>query len=340
MKLLLLTNKQEISHSWTKSVFMLFVIGLGIITACNKKEEAEPVISESYSIDKVSGDNQSGLIGQKLPYPVIVRVLNKNGEPAANRTVKFEITAGQGSVNPQQVSTDANGFAQTDWTIGNQQAVNYLQVFTSDDNEKAALNAPLEFAAIVDTACPATVTDIDGNVYHTVKIGKQYWLKENLRTTRYKDGSAIPTGLNSNQWEFATQGAYSKTPQTPEFYYNYLAVKDSRGICPTGWHVPTDEELYELIDALGGTNVAGRKLKTVESGGDNSSGFSANLAGMRNMYASYGFQYIGTQGFWWTSRTNGWNDGIVLNLSKNSDYAVKNYTLRPNSGALIRCIKD
>jgi len=102
---------------------------------------------------------------------------------------------------------------------------------------------------------PTTVTDIDGNVYNVVSIGNQCWMKENLKTTRYKNGVAIPNNLTDAQWQTATSGAYANhydTINTAVFgkLYNWYAVADTQGLCPTGWHEPEDWEWNVLVKAI------------------------------------------------------------------------------------------
>ncbi len=102
-----------------------------------------------------------------------------------------------------------------------------------------------------------TVTDIDGNVYETVQIGEQLWMAENLKTTHYNDGSEIPNITNNGEWSGLSTGAYSdymNNPTNSETYgrlYNWYTVDDDRGVCPTGWHVPSDEEFMALEMELG-----------------------------------------------------------------------------------------
>lgn len=93
------------------------------------------------------------------------------------------------------------------------------------------------------------VTDIDGNVYQVVSIGKQLWIKENLKTTHYRDGSAIPNVTVNSAWVALTTGAYCWYNNDEATYkntygalYNWYAVADSRNLCPTGWHIPTYAE--------------------------------------------------------------------------------------------------
>ena len=103
------------------------------------------------------------------------------------------------------------------------------------------------------------VKDVDGNSYDAVRIGKQVWMKSNLRTTRFRDGSIIPKGeINSHS---CTEPYYYKYPlqivpdydeKTHGLYYNWSTVNDNHGLCPKGWSVPTSEDWDELADYVGG----------------------------------------------------------------------------------------
>jgi len=112
-----------------------------------------------------------------------------------------------------------------------------------------------------------TITDIDGNVYHSVTIGTQTWMVENLRTSKYRNGDSIINVTNNTSWSTLTSGAYcdyDNTPNNSIIYgklYNWYAINDSRSIAPMGWHVPTDVEWTTLITYLGGESIAGGKLK-------------------------------------------------------------------------------
>ncbi len=122
-----------------------------------------------------------------------------------------------------------------------------------------------------------TVSDIEGNTYKTIKIGTQTWMAENLKTTKYKDGSEIPNITNN--------GDYDNNPANSETYgrlYNWYTVDDDKGVCPEGWHVPDDAEYTVLTDYLGGESVAGGKMKETgtehwnspNTGATNESGFT------------------------------------------------------------------
>ena len=114
----------------------------------------------------------------------------------------------------------------------------FLLYFCSDSNPTKSENSEDEIAG--------TVTDIDGNVYNTIKIGNQWWMAENLRVTNYHDGSAIPNITDGEEWSRLDTGAFCTYENDPGYVlthgllYNWYAATDNRGICPDGWHVPSD----------------------------------------------------------------------------------------------------
>jgi len=195
-----------------------------------------------------------------------------------------------------------------------------------------------------------TVTDIDGNTYKTVKIGNQWWMAENLKVTRYRNGDVMPNVTNSAEWKNLTSGAYcnydnnASNLATYGRLYNLFAVNDSRNIAPEGWHVPTDAEWQTLIDYLGGPTVAGCKMKEMgtahwkspNKGATNESGFSALPGG----YRYYGGYYFGTgyYAYFWSSEgdsigTWGWLLGY-------GSSAVDRYSDAKRGGFSVRCVRD
>jgi len=159
----------------------------------------------------------------------------------------------------------------------------------------------------------STVTDIDGNVYHTVTIGTQTWMVENLKVTRYRNGDSIPNVTNGTEWSNLTTGAYcdyQNSSGNSEIYgklYNWHAVADSRNIAPTGWHVASDAEWTTLTTFLGGEDVAGDKLKekgtahwlSPNEGATNETGFKALPAGGRSTNGIFGD--LGNSAYFWSS---------------------------------------
>ena len=157
-----------------------------------------------------------------------------------------------------------------------------------------------------------TVTDIDGNVYKTVKIGEQWWMMENLKVTHYRSGDPIPNVTNIPEWISLTTGAYCNydydegNVETYGRLYNWYAVNDRRNIAPAGWHVASWDEWIELINYLGGVNVAGGKMKvpgtyywrSPNEGATNESGFSGLPGGFCSIK---GFEDLGRHAYFWTN---------------------------------------
>jgi len=196
-----------------------------------------------------------------------------------------------------------------------------------------------------------TVIDVDGNIYHTVKIGKQTWLVENLKVSRYRNGDSIPNVKDSKSWNYSTTGAYCnykndiKEAKIYGKLYNWHAVNDKRGVAPKGWHVATYDEWGKLINSSGGERKAGCKLKETTSlhwvspnkGATNSSEFLALPGGYRYYNGVFGF--IGESGAWWTATeyntTEAWSIGIrSINCEVNALSGVK------ADGFSVRCVKD
>jgi uncharacterized protein (TIGR02145 family) len=207
-------------------------------------------------------------------------------------------------------------------------------------------NAPTEPALVT-----GTVTDIDGNVYRTVTIGSQVWMAENLKTTRYNDGSAIPLVTDSVAWLNLTTPGYcwymNEAGSNKAVYgglYNWHAV-NSGVIAPRGWHVPSDAEWTTLTTYLGGDSVAGGNLKeegtthwlTPNVGATNSSGFSALGSGFRGYLAR--FQNLGGGACWWTATTNGALVAWYRMMGRGAASVGRSYT-DMKDGYSVRCIQD
>ena len=184
--------------------------------------------------------------------------------------------------------------------------------------------------------------------YSTVQIGDQCWFAENLRTTTYLNGDAIngdaiTQNLNDADWTFSTSGAMAFYVNGPTYggLYNWYAVADARGLCPSGWHVPTDGEWTVMTDFLGGESVAGGQMKTTygwnyEGNGTNSSGFSGLPGGYRNSNSGYFFN-AGDLGCWWSSSPDGSNAWYRY-MNSGEDVYRNLYSLR--SGFSVRCVRD
>jgi len=199
--------------------------------------------------------------------------------------------------------------------------------------------------------CGDTITDIDGNTYNTVSIGSQCWMKENLKTSKYNDGTAITTGLDITAWNTTTSGAfsiYNDADSNNTKYgklYNGYAVQTGK-LAPSGWHVSTDAEFKTLINYLV-DSIAGAKMKS-SSGwipvtgivNNNSSGFSALPAGVRYYNSAYPGGYS-QMGITTTFRTSTDSSGatFVYDLENRNSYTYR-YRWDYNGGLSVRCVKD
>ena len=200
-----------------------------------------------------------------------------------------------------------------------------------------------------------SVMDIDGNTYATVSIGSQVWMAENLKTTRYNDGTLITNLSDNGTWTTTSSPAMcwlSNNIYYKNVYgglYNWYAVDitatGGRNICPTGWHVPTNAEWTKLTTYLGGESVAGGKLKETGTthwlspniGATNESGFTALPGGNRMVNGTlYGIEM---NGYWWCANevdTNiAWYRWMNIIESKvNSSNIIK------KMGYSVRCLKN
>ena len=204
--------------------------------------------------------------------------------------------------------------------------------------------------------------EYQGYDYETVQIGEQCWFAENLRSENYENGEAIPVGLNDNLWVSTSSGAvavYEENPSNVEVYgrlYNWFAVDDARGLCPSGWNVPTDGEWITMEVFLGmseaeanGTSWRGTdqgtQMKKAEGwfdggNGTNSSGLSGLPGGHRHDNDG-NFLFAGNKGYWWSStRESDSSDfawGRLLASEETRSHRIKD---KLNYGFSIRCIKD
>ena len=176
------------------------------------------------------------------------------------------------------------------------------------------------------------VRDIDGNHYDTLKVGAKIWMTENLKTTKYNDGTAIPTGLSDEAWRTTKTGAYSiydNNAANDAVYgklYNWYAVNSGK-LAPKGWHVATDDDWRELVLSL-----------RPNTGTGNSSGFSALPGGFRSWAGRYNL--MGKNGYFWTTKEYippsdyAW---YVVLFPNDVPYRSSEYKMQ---GMSVRCVKD
>ena len=210
----------------------------------------------------------------------------------------------------------------------------------------------------------STVTDIDGNVYETVILGEQLWMAENLKTTHYQNGDDIPHVIDTSDWDALSTGAYCEYENNPinsDIYgrlYNWYTIDDSRGVCPEGFHVPSDDEIKQLEMFLGmsqqeangvsfrgtdeGSQLAGRADLWNDGDLENnpafdSTGFVAIPGGAR-IGGNINFIDMGIWGDYWSSTTQDWGAWVrnfaYYNSASHRQICDKHY------GMAIRCLSD
>jgi uncharacterized protein (TIGR02145 family) len=209
------------------------------------------------------------------------------------------------------------------------------------------------------------IEDVEGNKYGTCLVGNQLWMSENLRTITFRDGSWMLTGpFDSVEWAGGLGAACCTYPhyeidgldnneEVIAAYgrlYNWNAVNDSRGLCPEGWYVPTEEDWLELIDYLGGEDVAGGKLKSIHTDPDYSHprwespntgaagnyGFDALPGGYRTGLSGF-FDDVGYYASFWSSSELDASFAGTMSLEYDSAYADYSYSHK-RAGYSVRCI--
>ena len=208
------------------------------------------------------------------------------------------------------------------------------------------------------------LTDYDGNVYKTVKIGNQIWMAENLKVTHYADGTAIPLVESSTSWDALgyTDKAmcyYDNSTTNADTYgalYTWSAAMNSdtsstanpsgiQGACPDGWHLPSDAEWTELVNFIaddGYSDQEGTALKSItgwynDGNGTDNYGFRTLPAGYRQYYGTfYNLSHYAT--FWSATEyydSDAWYRRLYYNYSD-----VRRYDINKNFGSSVRCVKD
>jgi uncharacterized protein (TIGR02145 family) len=207
-----------------------------------------------------------------------------------------------------------------------------------------------------------TVSDIDNNTYSISKIGNQLWLSEDLKTTKFTDGTPISLESisdNEPKWFNLTTPAYVIDYTLNSVYYNYYTIETEK-ICPQGWRVPTEydwENLHDFLDLEGFNNTQGKALKSTEGwkswatdgphySGENKYGFNALPTGiMTTQYDGDFMTYQNKLSSWWSSTKSQDDQGQFVSLYGESQYfhigrsTIESGVFSKKSGLNIRCIK-
>jgi uncharacterized protein (TIGR02145 family) len=205
---------------------------------------------------------------------------------------------------------------------------------------------------LLDAGLNGVVKDIDGNTYKTIKIGTQIWMVENLKVTHYLNGELIPKITDNTDWSNLTTGARCYYNNDSATYngtygalYNWESV-NTDNICPTGWHIPNNDEWISLASYLGGYNVAGGKLKetgiihwmTPNAGATNETGFTA-LPGGSRLYDGGTFFNNGQYGYFWTSTEVTTSQAYYWYVFYQESILGGGSGLNKNFGCSVRCLR-
>jgi uncharacterized protein (TIGR02145 family) len=186
-----------------------------------------------------------------------------------------------------------------------------------------------------------------------VKIGNQTWMTRNLDVEKFKNGDSIPQAENDEQWKSAGENKkpiwayYDYDESNGRKYgklYNWYAVKDKRGIAPEGWHVPSNTEWEELINFLGGYEIAGKKLKTSKGwakngNGTNETGFFGLPSGVFHFNGGSQYKSILNNAQWWTS-TQKDDDQVYAPALSSENGKIITWMPRKDYGFSVRCVKN
>lgn len=293
------------------------------------KTEMDPIGGTNYSI---VGTNRL----QSVPYSLYATT---SGNGVNNGTVNNQMLYWNGSawvaLNPGsngQILTLCNGVLT--WTTGGQCPSSVPCPPLND------FNPSITYGSMIDQ---------EGNIYKTVTIGTQVWMAENLRTGRYRNGERIPTITNDSIYAQLTTGSscwYNNDSTTYHCnvgrIYSWYAVSDTRNLCPSGWHVPSDIDWTVLSNFLGGDAVAGNKMKSTSGwpnngNGSNSSGFTGRPGGYRKYDGI--FENPSSVGVWWSATAIASGGGWYRNLHPHDDKLWRSSNSE-RFGFSIRCLKD
>lgn len=270
-------------------------------------------------------------------------VTDEKGSPVTARGVCWSASPGPVATGPHTSDGTRTGTFTSNITGLNPNTKYYVRAYATN-SVGTAYGAEETF-----TTDPLTVDDIDGNTYDVIRIGNQVWMKQNLKTTNFNDGSTIGWAANASAWATLTTDAYCwyqdniSYKNTYGALYNWYAVSNGR-LCPSDWRVATDDDWNILSTFAGGPTVAGAKLKETgtshwaspNTGATNDYLFTALPGGCRSDAGAW--QNLTTHGYWWTSTElspDSWYRDIQ-NSSENMVRAIRD----KNYGMSVRCIKE
>jgi uncharacterized protein (TIGR02145 family) len=278
-------------------------------------------------------------------YPITGTMVNCQNQPVASGYVKMGpkifLTRESGEFTIQTCTEGEYIFRGYDTT--NPDSIRVSELVNAQVNSSGAEAGNISTCSTVF----GTLTDIEGNIYPTVLIGDHWWMAENLRTSNYANGEPIPNVTDNTAWSQLLSGAwcnYNNDMDNDTLYgkfYNWYTTVDSRGLCPAGWRVPSDAEWTVLTDYLGGTSLAGGKMKSTTSwnppntAATNESDFSGLPGGYRYIFS----HNVGSNGYWWSSTESDTDSAWTRYMVYNYSFANRSLSSKQN-GNSVRCLRD
>ena len=362
-----------------------FIAITALLFACSKTEITTPEDSEAVAIEKAKGGNGGGGGGggpemtvttyeasYVLPFGATCGgevSSSGGGDKVTERGICFS-TDPNPTIDDETVPSGSGSGTFTSILSWLEENTTYYVRAYANKSKKGVITTTYgeEESFTTPEAIYGTVTDIDGNTYTTIEIGDQVWMMENLKTTKYKDGTAIPNVTDDVSWAGLSTGAYcdyDNDPDNSDTYgrlYNGYAVDDPRNIAPEGWHVATGDDVYTLIHYVSGTNPimngTGARLKEVGTDhwqspnayADNSSVFTALPGGFRMVLPTTVFMHLGSKGIWWATGTWGGageknyfymrHDSHMFYGSGIGEIYPRTPTYDLGNGYSVRCVQD
>ena len=339
----------------------LFLIVFSSIVAC-QKETTSPTTSPTNNDVTISSFNCAGvkitgtLTKDKMASNITATIAYIGGNGKTYLTKSHTSTGVLGLTATLLAGTLANGEGELVYTIsGTPTSSGTANFAIALGGQTCAINVNVKDVTQTNGIPGPNITDAESNSYKTVYIGTQQWMAENLKVTKYSDGTAIPNVTDNTEWENNTTGAWAyckndaaNNAKYGKLYNWYAVSKTSNGnknVCPTGWHVPTDAEWTVLTDYLGGESVAGGKMKEAgtaswdspNTDATNTSLFTGLPGGYRGGTGIYG--NIGNFGGWWSSTEDNSNSAWNRYLYNVNGNAYRNFDDK-NYGFSVRCLRD
>ena len=266
-------------------------------------------------------------------------IISDGGSPIMARGVCWSTSQNPTIANSHTSDGTGMGYYSSKITGLNPQMTYYIRAYATNSKGYSGYGTVISFIA--------ELLDADSNSYYTTTIGTQTWMTENLKTTKFNDGTPISNVIADTSWTSLTAPAYCVvSTMWRVLFYNWFAVNTGR-LCPIGWHVPTDSDWETLIIYLGGASVAGGKLKAMSdsyaywqipnTGATDEVYFRATACGCR---ANNGTLYsLHETGYWWSDNEYNTNSAWCQVMYYTSASIDRTY-IDKKFGYSVRCIQD